>query len=202
MDFSEVKKAFENNGYTVSHFAAGDEAAEYINSRLDGEVIGFGDSKTMIAMGLYDRLSSHNTVYDPNQGKDNDEFHELAKKALITDVFLTSVNAVSATGEMVNIDGTGNRVAGSLFGHKKVIFVVSTNKIEPDLEKAVWRARNIASPMNAAKYDLNTPCVKNGGRCTDCSSPERICNAMVIYMKRMGYLEDSEIVFIDEKLGF
>ena len=109
---------------------------------------------------------------------------------------------MSETGEMVNIDGTGNRIAASLFGHEKVFFVVGTNKIEPDLEKAVWRARNVAAPKNSAKYSLPTPCVVGEGRCYDCARPERICNALTIYMKKMNDIDDVEVILIDEELGF
>lgn len=204
-------KSLESNNHTVKFFETAEEAAKWLDAEIDGEVVGFGDSQTMIKMKLFDRLSSHNTVYDPNQSKgedvEPDGFHDLARQALIVDSFLTSVNAMSETGEMINIDGTGNRVAGSLFSHKKIYFVVGTNKIEPTLEKAMWRAKNIASPMNSLKYDLPTPCVahykKTGEyKCFDCNSPQRICNATVIYHKRMEYLEDSVVVLINEKLGF
>lgn len=210
-DIEKTVKSLEYNNYTVKFFENAEDAAKWLDKEIDGEVVGFGDSQTMIKMKLYDRLSSHNTVYDPNQSKgedvEPDAFHELAKQALVVDSFLTSVNAMSETGEMINIDGTGNRLAGSLFSHKKIYFVVGTNKIEPTLEKAMWRAKNIASPMNSLKYDLPTPCVahykKTGEyKCFDCNSPQRICNATVIYHKRMEYLEDAVVVLIDEKLGF
>ena len=204
-------KSLEANNYTVKFFENAEDAAKWIDSQIDGEVVGFGDSQTMIKMKMFERLSSHNTVYDPNQSKgedlEPDGFHEWARKALIVDSFLTSVNAISETGEMINIDGTGNRVAGSLFSHKKIYFIAGTNKIEPTLEAAMWRAKNIASPMNSLKYDLPTPCVahykKTGEyKCFDCSSPRRICNATVIYQKRMEYLEDAVVVLINEKMGF
>ncbi len=73
-------------------------------------------------------------------------FNNIAKKCLTTEIYLTSVNALSQTGELVNIDGTGNRVAGALFGHEKVFFVIGTNKLVLTLEDAIWRARNIAAP--------------------------------------------------------
>lgn len=113
-------------------------------SQIDNKVVGFGDSMTLAAMDMYNRLSSHNIVHDPATAKDNDEFIEIAKRTLTTDVFLVSANAVTETGEMVNIDGTGNRVAGSIFGHDKVYFVIGTNKICPTLDDAIYRARNIA----------------------------------------------------------
>ena len=202
MKIETVMEALEKNGYSVHYCSSGKEAADYLDSNLDGRVIGFGDSATMSKMKLYEKLSAHNMVYDPNQSKDNDAFLETAQKCLTTDIYLTSVNAMSETGELVNIDGTGNRIAGSLFGHKKVYFVVSTNKIEPTLEKAIWRARNIAAPKNAMRYNLKTPCAVKGDHCYDCSSPDRICNALTIYMKKMNDIEEVEIVLIDEELGF
>ena len=202
MDIEKTVRSLEKNRYTVSFFESSEEAAEYIDKAIDGRTVGFGDSMTMKSMKLYERLSKHNQVYDPNQSTDNDEFLELAKKCLDTEIYLTSVNAISETGEMVNIDGTGNRVAGSLFGHEKVYFVVTTNKIEESLEKAVYRARNIAGPKNALNYNLRTPCVIKGDRCYDCASPDRICNTLNIYLKKMNDIDDVEIVLIDEKLGF
>ena len=202
MDIEKTVRSLEKNRYTVSFFESSEEAAEYIDKAIYGRTVGFGDSMTMKSMKLYERLSKHNQVYDPNQSTDNDEFLELAKKCLDMEIYLTSVNAISETGEMVNIDGTGNRVAGSLFGHEKVYFVVTTNKIEESLEKAVYRTRNIAGPKNALKYNLRTPCVIKGDRCYDCASPDRICNTLNIYLKKMNDIDDVEIVLIDEKLGF
>ena len=202
MEIQSVIEALKKNLFSVSFFESGKAAADYLDSCLDGRTIGFGDSATMSQIKLYERLSSHNTVYDPNQSKDNDEFLKIAMKCLDTEIYLTSVNAMAETGELVNIDGTGNRVAASLFGHQKVYFVIGTNKIEPTLEKAVWRARNVAAPINAKRFNADTPCAKKGDRCYDCSSPERICNALVIYLKKMNDIEDVEIILIDEELGF
>ncbi|MBQ0041140.1 MAG: lactate utilization protein [Clostridiales bacterium] len=207
-DINKTIKSLEYNGYTVKRFDSAEAAAEWLDEVIDGAVVGFGDSKTIIKMELYRRLHSHNKCYDPNQSRGNEDvFHELGRRAMVCDVFLTSVNAMSETGEMVNIDGTGNRVAGSLFGHKVIYFIVGTNKIEPSLDAARERARNYAGPMNALKYDLPTPCVahyKQTGeyKCFDCNCPERICNAEVIYRKRMSYLDDAIVVLIDEELGF
>ena len=207
MNLEKTVKALEKKLYKVSCFDNCEMAAKYLDSQIDGKIVGFGDSRTIIDMKLYDMLSSHNTVYDPNQSVDNDGFLEIARKCLTTEVYLTSVNAMAETGEMVNIDGTGNRVAGSLFGHEKVFFVVGTNKIEPDLEKAVWRARNIAAPKNSLKYNLPTPCVihykKTGElKCFDCSRPERICNGIITYLRKMKNIKEVEVVLIDEKMGF
>ncbi|MDO4393556.1 MAG: lactate utilization protein [Bacillota bacterium] len=207
MNLEKTIKSLEQKLYTVKCFDSHEEACEYLDSQIDGKTVGFGDSKTIIDMKLYDKLSKHNTVYDPNQSIDNDGFLEIARNCLTTEVYLTSVNAMAETGEMVNIDGTGNRVAGSLFGHDKVFFVVGTNKIEPSLEQAVYRARNVAAPMNSLKYDLPTPCVINFKRtgelkCFDCRRPERICNGIISYLRKMNDIEDVEIILINEEMGF
>ena len=192
-------KNFEANGFTVKHFATGEEAAAYLDKAIDGTTVGFGDSHTLIDMHVADMLAKHNYIVDPNACPDN-VFIPVVEKALNTEVFLTSVNGASETGEMVNIDSTGNRVAGSLFGHKKVYYVFSVNKLMPTLEKAIWRARNIAAPINAKRFGFKTPCAVKGDRCYDCASPDRICNALTIYLRKMKNVE-SEVVMIDEELG-
>ena len=202
MNIKSVIRALEKNRYSVNYFETAQRAADYIDEQIDNQIVGFGDSATMNDMKLYKRLSEHNTVYDPNQSKDNDEFIEIAMKTLTAEVYLTSVNAMSETGEMVNIDGTGNRVAGSLFGHNKVYFIVSTNKIVPTLEDAVYRARNVAAPKNAKRYNLKTPCAVKGDRCYNCNRPDRICNAMNLYLKKMNDTDDMEIILINEDMGF
>ncbi len=101
---------------------------------------------------------------------------------------------------MVNLDGTGNRIAGSLFGHKKVFFVVGRNKIMTTLDQAIDRVRNVAAPLNAQRIGLPNPCVVRGGRCYDYFSQRRICNALVIHLKKMNDM-DMEVVLINQNLG-
>ena len=120
---------------------------------------------------------------------------------MTADVFMLSVNAAAETGELVNIDSSGNRVAGSLWGHEKVYFVFSADKIEPTLEAAIFRARNTAAVINASRFGFKTPCAVRGDRCYDCSSPDRICNTLVVYMKKEKSM-DMEAVIIGEKLGY
>lgn len=198
MQLDELIKAFQKNRYQVTYFDTAKEATNYLGEQVQGVSVGFGDSGTLSAMNLAKVLGKNNTVIDPatNEG----DFTEIGKKALTTDVFFTSINSAAETGEMVNIDGTGNRVAGSIFGHKKVYYVFGTNKIEPTLEKAIWRARNIAAPQNAKRLGRNTPCAVKGDRCYDCTSEERICNMMNIHMKKMSSME-AEIIIINEDLG-
>lgn len=123
------------------------------------------------------------------------------KDALTADVFLTSANGVAQSGEIINIDGNCNRVAGELYGHEKVYIIVGKNKIAPDFDKALWRARNIAAPKNAMRLNKHTPCAVDGV-CHDCSSPERICKGLVVLWRKPSNSAKYEVVLIDEELGF
>lgn len=199
-DIEQAVKNFEGNRFTVKHFATAAEAADYLDGAIDHKTVGFGDSATLISLGIADRLAKHNYVVDPNQCP-KEIFGEVVTKAMDTQIFLLSVNAAAESGELVNIDSSGNRVAGSLFGHEKVYYVFSTQKIEPTLERAVWRARNIAAPKNAKRFGFKTPCAIKGDRCYNCKSPDRICNKIVIYLKQGKRMEE-EIILIDEPLGF
>ena len=192
-------RALERNRYKVSFHDTAEAAADYIASSVHGTTVGMGDSATLEALNVAELLSRDNTVIDPRHYS-GAEFLEVARRVLTTDVYLTSVNAAAETGELVNIDSTGNRVAASLFGHRRVFFVFGTNKIEPTLDRAIWRARNVAAPKNAQRFGFKTPCAAKGDRCYDCASPDRICNALTIYLKKMKSVE-TEAVIIDEPLG-
>ena len=194
-------KKIEQKGYKVRTFRQKEKAAQYLQEQFHNDTIGFGDSQTLLHMGLYALLSKNNIVYDPNQFDDNDNFLKTAKKALTAKYFLTSVNAITEDGIIINMDGTGNRVAGSLFGHEKVFFIFGTNKIVSNIEEGVWRTRNIAAPQNAKRIGCNTPCALKGDRCYDCNSPYRICSGLLIQYKKMND-SDAEIIIIDEDLGF
>lgn len=195
----DIKKSFCSKGYEVKIFESKEAAASYIESLFDGEIIGFGDSLTLEEMELNKRLSVKNTVIDPAVAPEG-HFTETAKNALTTKYFFTSANGVTSDGIIVNLDGTGNRVAGSLFGHEKVFFVIGSNKITDTLEDAVCRVRNVAAPLNARRLKLKTPCAVKGDRCYDCSSPDRICNGLLIQYRKMNDIE-MEIIIIDENLG-
>lgn len=195
MAFDTVKANLEKRGFTVSVFPDRGGAAQRIADALHGETVGFGGSITVQDMGLYEKLEANNTVLwhwkDPKNRARSAEFT----------AYVTSVNALSETGEMVNIDGSGNRLAASLFGPKKVFFVIGRNKLAPDLPAAVARARNIASPVNAKRLGRKTPCAETG-KCHDCASPERICGALCVYMRPMSGASHTEVVLIDEDLGY
>lgn len=201
MDILKTIGSLRTKGYAVSSFDTMEQAVVYIDRAINNKRVGFGDSLTLQQMDLHRILSSHNEVSDPQQCSEADDFLATARKCLTSDIFVTSVNALSETGEMVNIDATGNRIAGSLFGHEKVFFVAGVNKVVPTLDDAIWRARNIAAPRNAKRLQRKTPCAIRGDRCYDCSSPDRICNGMAVYFRKMDDVE-MEVVLIGTELGY
>ena len=196
MDFDFIKTNLEKKGYKVSCFETKEEAAAYLNGQIDGVTVGCGGSMTVKELGLADMLRTHNDFKWHWEGNDRME-------ALATDVYLSSVNGISERGEIVNIDGVGNRLAGTLYGHKKLYFIVGKNKIADDLDGAIWRARNVAAPKNAIRFNVKTPCVASGGaKCFDYRSPERICKALLVLWDRPDGIPDTEVVLIDEELGY
>jgi len=200
MAFEALKEKLEHNGFAVSVFATGEEAAAYLNGQIDGVSVGMGGSMTLAELGLQESLGRHNILfshgYTPGPGR---KVQELAAGA---DVYLLSANAIAEdTGEILNIDGNGNRVSASLFGHKKVYIVAGKNKVSPDFESALYRARNVVAPKNARRLKRNTPCAAKGDRCYNCSSPDRICNALVVFYKSV-YSMEMEVVLIDEEVGY
>lgn len=194
--FSHVMENLQDRGYAVRVFQNGAEAAAYLNQIIDGKTVGIGGSSTVKDLGLYEALQTHNTVYWHWM----QEAGLARKQAMQTDVYLTSVNALAETGELVNIDGTGNRVSATLFGHQKVYFLIGRNKLTQTYEQAVWRARNVAAPQRAKQLGAKTPCAEQADRCYDCKSPGRICRGLVTLWGPMMSME-TEILLIEEELG-
>ena len=199
--FTKVAENLKKLGYQVSVFDTKEQAADYLCGEIKDTTVGFGGSITLRDMGLYDRLQETNKVawhMYPAEGQNKDELRMLARN---TDVYLTSANGLAETGEIINIDGAGNRVSESIFGHKKVYFVIGKNKLAEDYEKALWRARNIAGPKNAQRLNRKTPCAAKADRCYNCSSPDRICKVLSVFWGApMG--ADCEVVLIKEDLGY
>ena len=199
MNLETAVKNLTAHGFSVRVFRTAQDAANAISQELSGKTVGFGGSVTLEQMQLFETLQKNNTVYwhwkqTPAQALEN---------ARSAQVYLTSANAVSETGEIVNIDGTGNRVASMLYGHEALYIVAGVNKLAPDLASAMDRARSIAAPLNARRLQRKTPCaLAEPMRCHDCNSPERICRAMVIHMGVPSGFESCEVVLIGEKLGY
>lgn len=196
----KLRANLEKNGFKTSYFATGAEAADYLCAAISGKSVGFGGSITLQELGIYERLAENNDVAWHWMSEDKDAARAKAEKAVI---YLSSANAIAETGAIVNIDATGNRLDGTLYNREKVYIVVGVNKIEPDIEKAIARARNVAGPLNARRFGLSTPCaVGEELRCYDCHHPQRICKGILIFLQKMKGIGECEVVIIDEALGY
>ena len=201
MNFDTIKKKLEALGYKVSCFDTTAEATEYINGEIDGKTVGFGGSMTLEEMGLYEALSTHNDVRWHQRIPEGKTSKEVRLAANAAEIYVSSVNGLAETGEIINIDGAGNRVASTLYGHEKVYYIVGKKKLAETYDDALCRARNIASPKNARKLGRKTPCAINADKCYDCKSPDRICRGLVVMWEPMMNME-AEVILIDEELGF
>ena len=170
----------------------------------DGSSVTWGGSMTIRDMGLTRALHDRGealTIYDRDMAAGPDEAQEIYRKAFWCDYYLSSANAISEDGVIVNIDGNGNRVAAITFGPKHVIFVIGLNKVAQDVQSALARARSTASPINMARFDgRDTPCRKDG-MCHNCSSPQSICN--YFHFIRQSFPARRHIVILTgEDLGY
>lgn len=196
---SELKAAFESRGYTFSWFDTAAEAKDYLLGEISGKTVGIGGSMTVKELGLYEPLKEKNEVYwHWTDGAD------ARVRASTAEVYLLSANGLSEKGDIINIDGTGNRTASTMFGHDTVYIICGINKLTPDYDSALFRARNIASPKNARRFNLSTPCAlyKDGNKCFDCNSPQRICKAVSVLWQKPGGIRKMEVILIGEELGY
>lgn len=194
-DFKKLTATLEELGYSVRCFDTAEQAADYLDGQIDGRSVAFGGSMSLKEMDLYPRLSAHNRVVWHWEGG------SLAD-AMTTDAYISSVNGLAETGEIINIDGNCNRVASTMFGHPTVYLVVGRNKIAPDYDAALWRARHIAAPKNAQRLGKKTPCAAKGDRCYNCKSPERICKALTVLWGKPTAVARMEIILVDQDLGY
>lgn len=201
MDFSIVEKNLKDRGYIVTIFETATEAVKYLDMHIDNQTVGFGGSVTLEQMKLFETLQSHNTVFWHQripEGKTSTEIRIAASQASI---YISSVNGLAETGEIINIDGNCNRVASIFYGHKKVYLVIGENKLEKDYDSALHRARNIASPLNAKRVGAKTPCAVKGDKCYDCKSPERICRGLSV-LWGIPMTGEFEVILVHEELGY
>lgn len=184
--------AFEAHGFTWTFCATPAQAADYLASQCKGKTVGMGGSMTLDTLGVYELIKQTADVHW--HWKDGAPHMQ-------GDIFLTSANALSADGEIVNIDGACNRIAASVYGFDTCYVVCGINKLTPDLNSAMQRARQIAAPLNAKRLDKRTPCTVDG-QCHDCRSPQRICRAMQVLMAPPTQMQHYEIVLVGTPLGY
>ena len=178
------------------------EAVKKVSEQIaDGSSVTWGGSMTIRDMGLPQALHDRGTlnVLDRDLIEDRAEVVMLYEQAFTADVYLSSANAISEDGVIVNIDGNGNRVAAITWGPKKVIFIIGLNKVAQTVEAALARARSTASPVNAARFDIKTPC-QIDGVCHNCNSPESICNH--VHFLRNSPRGRHTVVLVGEDFGY
>ena len=167
----------------------------------EGGSVTWGGCKSAEEIGLIDAVRNGNyNALDRNIAKTPEERTAMMKQAFTCDVFITGTNAITETGELVNIDGIGNRVAAITYGPDSVIVIAGMNKLVPNVMDAANRARNIAAPINAQRFDIKTPC-KIDGACHDCNSPDSICSA-IVRTRRCKPEGRIKVILVGETLGF
>lgn len=181
---------------------SGEEAVKKVSELIaDGSTVTWGGTMTVRDMGIPEHLKSRGTleIIDRDLAETLEERQAMYLRAFSADVYLSSANAISEDGVIVNIDGAGNRVAAITWGPKKVIFVIGLNKVTQTVEAALSRARGTASPINSARFDIKTPC-KADGVCHNCNSPECICN--YVHFLRNSPKGRHTVILVGENLGY
>lgn len=200
-----VVDALIKNEFDAVYMATQEEAAEYIMKYVTPDSkVGFGGSMTIKYMGIQDKVRAvGGTVLDHGEAKSREEMVAIAREELLSDLYLCSSNAITLDGILVNVDSTGNRVAAMTFGPKKVIIVVSIDKVCKDEAAAFERLKTFAAPMNNKRLEnpeRMNPCIKTGV-CMNCQSKTRICRAYSILRKKPA-ATDTTVIIVGESCGF
>ncbi len=196
-------EALKKNHFNACYCKDGQEALEKILELVPREaVIGVGGSWTVSELGVVKELEArgHKILNHGKPGLSPEEKIEIRRGQLTSDVFLTGSNAITMDGQLVNVDGFGNRVAAMIFGPGKVIVVAGINKLVSDVEEGLKRIRQIAAPVNNKRLNTANPCTITG-ECMDCQGPGRICNATVILNKKPP-LTDIHVFLVGKEMGF
>ncbi|HJC49936.1 MAG TPA: lactate utilization protein [Candidatus Anaerostipes avistercoris] len=168
-----------------------------------GSVVSWGGSMSIEEIGLMDAVRNGDyEIIDRDKAKDYDERREIFSKIVLSDYFLMSTNAITLDGELINIDGTGNRVGPLCFGPKHVIMIVGMNKVVSSVEDGVARVRNIAAPPNCIRLGLETPCSLTG-RCADCYGDTCICSDIVVTRRQSAAMRGRiKVILVGENIGY
>ncbi len=211
MDINK-KKMYDKSGPIVAnnlkkhyfdayYVSSADEAAQKVLELIPKtDVVSWGGSMTIDELGIKEKLLNRgNPLIDRDTAKNPEERMGMLKQALTCDTFLMSSNAVSVDGQLVNIDGTGNRLAAMVFGPDSVVVVAGMNKVVPTADDAMKRARSVAAPMNGQRFEIDTPC-NHTGQCADCTSPQSICTYLLTtrISKPAGRIK---VILVGEDLG-
>ena len=200
---AKMMKQLQRRHFEAYYCATAEEARQRVNDLIpDGSSVTWGGTMTVRDMGIPEMLKHRGTVdvWDRDTVTTAEEKQEMYFRAFHADYYLSSANAISEDGVIVNIDGNGNRVAAITWGPQHIIFVIGMNKVAQDVEAALKRARSTASPINAARFDIDTPCQKDGV-CHNCNSPQSICN-YVHFLRNSSKPGRIIVVLVGETLGY
>jgi len=194
--------ALKNNGFDTEVFEDAAKAGKAVLKLIGkGHSVGMGGSITAETLGLPAALKkTRNKIITHAPGMNDSERIRIWLKAQAAEFYIASPQAITAKGELLFIDGNGNRAAAVIYGPRKVILVAGENKIVRDMDEGFWRMRNVAAIANNIRLKKNNPCVKTG-KCEDCASPERICNVVSILLKKPR-LTDYKVILVNEELGY
>jgi len=202
----EVADMLKNNNFethiVADCAAAGKLVLDTLLPASKAKLIAYGGSMTLKTSKVLEAIAgdeNYELIVSDDPKLSMDEKIERRRQGLLADLYLTSTNALTEDGHLVNLDMIGNRVAALTFGPKKVVVLAGRNKLVPDLESAMVRIKEYAAPTNAMRLDCKTPCVKTS-HCMDCKSPGRICNHWTITEKSFPK-ERICVILIDEDLG-
>jgi len=198
----KVVKALKERNFDAFYFDNEIEAVEKIIGLIPKEhQVSWGGSKTLLDLGIQKRLENDGyNLLDRDKASSPEERIEITRRSLLCDTYLSGTNAVSEDGQLINIDGNGNRVAAMIFGPKQVIITAGMNKVTKTCEDALVRVRTVAAPLNIQRFqNLKTPCNENG-TCVNCLSPDTICSYFVTmrFCKPAGRIK---VILIGKDLG-
>jgi L-lactate utilization protein LutB len=200
----ETIESLEKNNISACYVDTAEEACSKVISLIpQGSKVGYGGSLTLEQLNIMEVLRKGNYDFIDRKSPEISEIdnYRLRRESLLADVFLMSTNALTMGGQLVNIDGRGNRTAALIFGPSKVIVIAGINKVVPNIEAAIYRIKNYVAPIHAKRRDRKLPCAKEG-RCVNCHAPKRFCNSLVITEHQ--YLENKErlmVIIVGEELG-
>ena len=198
-----ILKSFDKRGFEGCYCATAKEAVEKaLNYIKPGMQISFGGSMSLVESQMLDTLKERNdiTLLDRSTAQTPEDVKDIYHKALSCDCYFMSTNAITLDGELVNTDGSGNRVAALIYGPENVIIIAGMNKVSSNLEEAHLRVKNVASPPNCIRLNRNTPCAATG-KCHDCFSDDCICSHTVV-TRRSPIKGRIKIILVGEELGY
>ena len=193
--------ALRANNFQAAVYGTGAEAASAVLALAGGKKVGLGGSVTLKTLGLPGSLeAAGGEIITHKPGMSAEEKRSVWLAAQASDLYLASPQAVTLDGKLIFIDGNGNRGAAVIYGPRKIVLLAGINKIVKDQEEGLWRSRNKAAIANNLRLKKDNPCVRTA-RCSDCSSPWRICNAVTLLWKKPS-ASDILVLLINEELGY